>query len=284
MALLGLGGAERLGRATGLYPWRAGRDGDRDSLCAGILLAGLLSYLGVFVVLRRMAFFSDGIAHASLAGVAAGALLSLNPLLTALISSAVFAALIFFLERRSGLSSDAVIGLIFTSGMALGILLISLKGGYQPELIGFLFGNILTIASSDLWIIAVTSALVGAFVFAKRRQITLLALDREMAYLAGVKSDALQLGLYVILAVSVVLGIKMLGIILVSALLIIPVSISKLISWSFHRLVIWSILLAEAIVLAGLVLSYLFDLPTGATIVLTGTFLFFIVFVVRGRF
>ena len=121
---------------------------------AGILLAALLAYLGVFVVLRRMSLFSDGIAHASLAGVAAGVLLSLNPLVTALVASVVFAIVMFFLERKSNLSTDTAIGLIFTSGMALGVLLMSFKSGYQPELIGFLFGNILTIKPSDLIVIA----------------------------------------------------------------------------------------------------------------------------------
>jgi len=251
------------------------------AVLAGILLAGLLSYLGVFVVLRKMAFFSDGIAHASLAGVAGRVLLSANPLVTALIAALIFAVGMFYLERKAGLASDTVIGLIFTSGMALGVLLISFKSGYQPELIGFLFGNILTIRQSDLILIVVLSFSIGVFLFAFRRQITLLALDREMAYLAGVNADFLQLAMYVVLALSVVLGIKILGIILVSALLLIPVSISKLISRSFRNLVIWSFILAEVIVLAGLLISYFFDLPAGATIVLTGTALFFLVFVLR---
>lgn len=248
---------------------------------AGILLAGLLAYLGVFVVLRKMAFFSDGVAHASLAGVAAGVLLSLNPLLTALGASVLFALGMFFLEKKTNLSSDTVIGLIFTSGMALGVLLMSLKSGYQPELIGFLFGNILTIKQSDLMIIVVLSILIGTFLILNARRITLLALDREMAYLSGVNPDFFQLTLYLVLAVSVVLGIKILGIVLVSALLIIPVSISKLMSRSFRNLVFWSIVLSEVIVVVGLFLSYLFDLPTGAVIVLTGAFIFLVVFLFK---
>lgn len=248
---------------------------------AGILLAGLLAYLGVFVVLRKMAFFSDGMAHASLAGVAGGILLSVNPLVAALVASFIFAVGMFFLEKKTHLSSDAAIGLLFTSGMALGVLLLSFKSGYQPELIGFLFGNILTIGRSDLMITFALSVLIGGFLIANGRRMTLLALDREAAYLSGINPDFFQLALYVILAVSVVLGIKVLGIILVSALLIIPVSISKLISRSFRKLVFWSIVFAELIVLAGLLLSYLFDLPTGPIIVLTGTVVFFSIFVLK---
>lgn len=251
------------------------------ALVAGILLAGLFAYLGVFVVLRRMAFFSDGIAHASLAGVAAGVLLSQNPLITALISSVLFAVLLFFLEKKTNISSDTAVGFIFTFGMALGVLLISFKKGYQPELIGFLFGNILMIKSLDLWLIGIAAFLIFGLLFLFRREITLIALDREMAYLSGIHTDFFQLALYIVLAVSVVLGIKILGIVLVSALLIIPVSISKLISHSFRKLVIGSILFAEAIVISGIFLSYFFDLPTGAAIVLTGAVLFFAVFLLR---
>ncbi len=251
------------------------------AIIAGVLLAGLFSYLGVFVVLRRMAFFSDGIAHASLAGVAAGVLLSINPLITALMASVVFAVIMFFLEKKTTVSSDTAVGLIFTFGMSLGVLLISLKRGYQPELIGFLFGNILMIKSLDLLLIAIASVLISGLLFLFRREITLLSLDREMAYLSGVNTDFFQLLMNILLAVSVVLGIKILGIVLVSALLIIPVSISKLISQSFGKLVITSFLFAEAIMLVGIFLSYLFDLPTGAIIVLTGSVVFFAVFLLR---
>lgn len=251
------------------------------ALIAGVLLAALLAYLGVFVILRRMSFFSDGIAHASLAGVAAGVLFSVNPLLTALVVSVLFAVGLFLLEKKTNLSSDAAIGLLFTSGMALGVLLMSFKSGYQPELIGFLFGNILAISRSDLAIIVILCGLMGGFLILNRRQIALLAIDREMAYLSGVNPDFFQLAMNIALAVSVVLGIRMLGIILVSALLIIPVSIAKLVSRSFQNLVFKSVVVAEFIVLAGLAISYVFDLPTGAMIVLTGTVLFFLVFLFR---
>lgn len=251
------------------------------ALIAGVFLAGLFAYLGVFVIMRRMAFFSDGIAHASLAGVAAGVLFSVNPLVTALAASIFFAAMMYWIEKRTTVSSDAAVGLIFTFGMALGVLLISLKRGYQPELIGFLFGNILMIRPLDLWLIGIASVFISAMTFLFRREITLMAIDPEMAYLSGIRTELLKFGMYLVLAVAVVLGIKILGIVLVSALLIIPVSISKLISRSFRNLVIGSVIFAEVIVTAGIFLSYFFDLPTGAIIVLTGAVLFFGVFLLK---
>ena len=251
------------------------------ALFVGVVLAGLLSYLGVFVVLRKMTFFSDGMAHASLAGVAAGALFNFSPLVTAVAASVLFSIGVFFLERRTRLSSDAVIGLLFTASMALGVLLMSLKQDYQPELIGFLFGDILAIRRTEVILILAASCLIGFFLFSQSRKILLLALDREMAYLSGVHTDSFELAMYVILAVSVVLGIKILGVVLVSALLVIPVSTAKLISRSFHSLVAWSLVLAEVIVLLGLALSAFFNLPTGAIIVLTGTLIFFLIFLTR---
>jgi zinc transport system permease protein len=248
---------------------------------AGTLLAALLAHLGVLVVIRKMAFFSSGIAHASLAGVAVGVFLSLSPFVTALIGAVFFAIGMFFLEKKTNLASDTVIGLIFTAGMALGVLLISFKEGYQPELVHFLFGDILTITHIDLILIVGLALLIGVFLILNARKFTLLALDREMAHLTGVNTDLFHCIFYVILAVSVVLALKILGVVLVSALLIIPVSISKLMSRSFKKLVFVSVGLSELIVVLGLLISAIFDLPAGAVIVLTGTSIFFLVLVLQ---
>jgi len=249
------------------------------ALLAGLVLGVLLAYLGIYVALRKMAFFSDGIAHAALAGAAIGLLTRFSPLVSALVFSALLAVLIFWLEKKSSLSSDAIIGILFTSGMALGVVLISLRQGYQPELIGYLFGNILAIRRQDLALIVILAVLVMAFILGNRRKLTLLALDREMAYMAGFNPDLYQLLLYIMLACSLVLGIRVLGIILVSAILIIPVSTARLVSRSFRALTWWTVLLAEGIMIGGLVLSFYLNLPSGAVIVLTGSALFSLAFV-----
>ncbi len=244
------------------------------ALTAGVILAFLLALLGTFVVLRNMAFFSDGIAHASLAGVALGIIFSINPLLVAIILSIVFSIIIFFLENKYKLSGDTAIGILFTSGMALGVLLISMQPGYQPELISFLFGNILAITQIELVIIGITSFLISIFIFLFLKKLILVSFDSETAYISGIHVKKLQLGLNIVLAVSVVLGIKVLGIVLVSALLIIPVAISKLFARSFKTLVVSSIAVSEVIVISGIITSYYLDLPTGPSIVLIGTILF----------
>ena len=252
------------------------------ALIAGAVLGVVLAYLGIFVSLRKMAFFSDGIAHAALAGAAIGLLTRFSPLLSALIFSMFLAALIYWLEKRSSLSSDAIIGILFTSGMALGIILISLRRGYQPELIGYLFGNILAIRRLDLLLIVPLSLLIIVFILTQKRKLTLLALDREMAYMAGVNPDFHQLLLYIMLAAALVMGIRVLGVILVSAILIIPVSSARLLSRSFKTLVLWTIGISESVMIGGLLISYYLNLPSGAVIVLTGSTVFALAFIVSG--
>ena len=248
------------------------------AILAGLVLGLLLSYLGIFVTLRKMAFFSDGIAHAALAGAAIGLLTRFSPLLSALAFSMLLAALVYWLEKKSVLSSDAIIGIMFTSGMALGVVLISLRPGYQPELVSYLFGNIMAIRRVDLALIIILAAVILAFIFSHKRKLTLLALDREMACMAGINPDLYELLLYVMLACALVLGIRILGVILVSAILIIPVSTARLLSRSFKALTWLTVAIAEVTVLTGLALSYFLDLPTGAVIVLTGSTFFSLAF------
>lgn len=241
------------------------------AILAGVILAGVLATLGVYVLLKRMSFFSDGIAHASMAGIAIGIVFSWHPLETALVLSAIFALVIYFVEKKLGLASDTAIGILFTSGMALGVLLVSLQPGYQPELISFLFGNILAIRTSDLWLIGILSLGIVGFIVTYFKQLTLLALDEELAHVSNIKTNVLQPVFYVILALAVVLGVKILGVILVSALLILPTASARIVSKSFKKFVILAILFAELVVLVGIAVSAVFDLPTGPVIVLTGT-------------
>ena len=254
------------------------------AIIAGVVLGAILAYMGIFVALRKMSFFGDGISHASLAGVAIGILFGVNPLATAVIASAVFGALIYFLENKIGLSGDAVIGIIFTSGMALGALLMSFQKGYQPELLSFLFGNILAVNLSELIFISALASLVGFILFLWRRKLTLLSLDEDLAVVSGVNPDIYKLLLYVFVAITVVLGIKVLGIVLVSAALIIPVSTAKIFSPSFKALSILSIIISEAVMVGGIMLSYKLDLPTGPVIVLFGVTIFGLAFIIKGIF
>jgi len=235
------------------------------------------------VTLRRMAFFGDGIAHASLAGIAIALLAGLTPLPVALVWALIVAAFIFFLERKVRLPTDSIIGILFTASMALGVVLMRFTPGYQPDLVSYLFGSILSIQNIDLWITAGITAVILVWLFASFRGLTFMSLTEESAAVAGVKVKWHTFLLYVSLALATVLGVKMLGIVLVSALLILPPATSRLLSKNFRQYFILSIIIAEITILAGLLVSFQFDLPSGASIVLAGTTLFCVAAVFRRR-
>lgn len=244
------------------------------AILAGVALAMMLAYLGIFVVLRRMAFFGEGIAHTSLAGVAIGILIGVSPIYTALAFGVGMAIMIYILERRTNLSSDAAIGIIFTGGMALGVLLLSLKKGYQPELVSFLFGNILAITQIDLWIIVATAAVITFFLMIYQSKLLLIALSPEFAYLSGIRLEIFQLLFYIFLGIAVVLGIKMVGIILVSAMLVLPVSTARLYARSFSSLLFFTMVVTLFSTSIGIIGSYVANTPTGPSIVMCGVILF----------
>ena len=251
------------------------------AILASVISGGLLAVLGIFVVLRKMAFFSDGIAHTALTGVAIALLLGQQPLIWAVCVGVLFAAAIFFLEKKTDISPDSLIGILFTSSLALGVVLMNFKKGYQPDLLSFLFGNILTIGSSELWALIPLGVIILAFVLLNYSKYLFICLNDELAKLAGINTEAYRLILYVLLAVSNILAIKMFGIILVSALLIIPVSFAKLFARSAKTLLVLSIIFVELIVIGGTIISLVLDLPTGAVIILSGTIIFILGMVVN---
>lgn len=251
------------------------------ALIAGIILAPLLSVLGSFATLRRMSFFADGIAHASLLGVALAIIVGLAPFTGALVIGLCFGILVFLLERHTKIASDAVIGIVFTTGLALGIILISLQTGYQPDLISFLFGNILSITWGNIGVILTLSIIILTTVSLLFRQFTLISLSEELAWTSGISTKYLDLLFYILISVAVVLGVKLLGIILVSALLITPSVTAKLITRSFHSYVFTSVAISLLAFIIGLFSSYYFDLPSGASIVLSATMIFVIISVFK---
>jgi ABC-type Mn2+/Zn2+ transport system permease subunit len=254
-----------------LYPFM------QRAFLAGAMIAAVLACLGVFVTLRRMAFFGDGVAHASLAGIAIALLAGVSPLPIAMVWAVGIAVYIWRLERSTRLPPDTVVGIFFTASMALGVIIMSFTNGYQPDLISYLFGSILSIRNSDVVFIAMVTVSILAWVAVTYKQLVLMSLSEETAAVAGVSIAKQTLALYVTLAIATVLGVKILGIVLVSALLILPPATSRLFTKNFKDFFSWSVFVAEIMVLCGLAASYQFDLPSGASIVLVGTIIFFLV-------
>lgn len=250
---------------------------------AGALLAILLAVLGVFATLRRMAFFGEGVAHASLAGIALAVISGLAPLPVALVWSLLVALTMFFVERKTRLPRDTVLGILFTSSMALGVILMSTATGYQADLMSYLFGSILGISQLDILILSLASVIILSAIALAFRPLILVSVNEDSARVAGIRTEATTLCLYFALAVAMVLGAKMLGIILVSALLITPAATARLVARSLRQYVGLAIIYALLAVIFGLFLSYFGDMPTGATIVLTAAALFIITALFRSR-
>jgi zinc transport system permease protein len=245
------------------------------ALLAGILVGSITSLLGVLVVLRRSAFFGDAIAHASLAGVALGVLTGWPPLLPAAGVGVGLAMSLHVAERRTRLSLDTVLGFILPFFMALGVILLSFKPGYQPELISFLFGSILTVSRASLVVIASITLVVLGFFWRYRHQVVFAAFDEEAALLSGIRVNLILTGYHILLALVVIASIRTVGVILVNALLIIPAATAKLWAHSLAHMFVLSPLLGMACVVGGFVSSYYLDLPSGPAIVVLAGLVFF---------
>ncbi|KIX84759.1 metal ABC transporter permease [Thermus filiformis] len=247
------------------------------ALLAGVLVALVSGYLGVFVVQRRLSFLGDGLAHAAFAGVALGLFLRAEPLALALPVTLLVALGITYLKERTELSEDTAIGVLFAFSVALGAVFLSRARGYVADPFGYLFGSLLAVAPEDLWA-ALGLLLLGLFLLPLYGAWAYATFDRELALadrLPVVFHDYL-LSAYV--AVSLVVAVKVVGALLVAAFLVIPAAAARLLSRTFGQMVLWSLGLGVLAAVLGLFLSLALDLPSGATVVLVQTGLFLLAF------
>ncbi len=244
------------------------------ALIAGALIGATAGAMGVYVVLRGLSFIGAGIAHAAFGGVAIAVLLGIDPLWGALAFSLLVAWGIVHASRRGRLREDVAIGILFASAMALGVLLLSLVPGYRGDLFGYLFGNILAVSPRDL---VASIALAGAVFLAVSllyKEFLLITFDPGAAEAQGFPVVALQGGLLSLVALTVVLSLRVVGAVLAAALLVIPAATAYQFVRNFHRLLLLSTALGVGEVIAGLVISFYLDVPSGPAIVLLSAALF----------
>ena len=250
---------------------------------AGFLISITCAILGVFLVLRRDSMVGHGLAHVTFGGVALGIFLYVAPILMALVV-AVFSALgILKLKERAGLYGDTAIAIISSLGMALGIILVSAAGSYNVDLFGYLFGNILAIESREVWMSFILALAVLSVVGLFYREFVFLTFDPESAKVSGVRVKRLDAVMAVLTAVTVVLGMKVVGILLVSALMVIPAAASLQVARSFKEAMVISAALAGLTALAGLVAAFYLDWPSSGTIVSISGVLFLVFYWMRLR-
>jgi ABC-type Mn2+/Zn2+ transport system permease subunit len=246
------------------------------ALLSATIIGTVCAIIGVYVVLRGMAFIGAGIAHASFGGVALGITLGVNPLLTTILFCLATAWSIAFLSEGRKVSEDSAVGIFFASSMAFGVLLIGLMKGYQADLFGYLFGNILAVSPADLWSSLAIGALVILLVWFFFKEFLLFTFDPEMARVTGLPVKALNLLMMSMIAVTIVISIKSVGIVLVSALIVTPAASAYLLSDDFKKMMLLSIILGVGSTWTGLLLSVWLNLASGATIVMVATVIFFI--------
>ncbi|MBF0254457.1 MAG: metal ABC transporter permease [Candidatus Omnitrophica bacterium] len=253
------------------------------AVIAGCFTALGCSFLGVFLVLKRFSLIGDGLAHVSFATVALALVLHAQPMLVSVPLVGLASMAILRLNEKSGLHGDAAIGLVASFGIALGVLIASTGGGFNVDLFSYLFGNILSVSEVEVWLTLGLSLLVIAAVSLCYHDLFAITFDEEYAQVTGVRVRAVNKMLIFLTSMVVVLGIKIVGTMLISSLVILPAISALQVARSFRSAIGVASLVSVASVLLGIMSSYLLDWPSGATIVMVN-FLFFGVFLAAGRF
>lgn len=254
-------------------------DFGQRALLAGLIVGLGCAVLAFFVVLRRMAFVGVGISHAALGGVALGVVLGVDPVIAALAFSVAVAWLIGAVAGRGRLSEETAIGIFFPTAMAFGVALMAGTPEYRQDLLGYLFGNILLVRDVDLLMAGVLVGLVLLVIAFFFKELLFISVDEETARASGLPAAALRYLLLTLLAITIVSAIKVVGIVLVSAFLVIPAATAQLVAPSMRVMMALSIAFALVSVLGGLWIAWIMDLPSGAAIVLLSASLFFVAMV-----
>jgi zinc transport system permease protein len=240
----------------------------RLALGAGAIVGVLAPAVGFFLVQRRQSLIGDGIGHVAFAGVALGILLDVSPVLTALAAAIVGGIAVELLRSRGGAAGDQALALVFYTGLALGVVLVSSAGALNVNLFQYLFGSILTVTRTDLALIATLGVAGLATIALLYRALVASVVDEEGARVAGVPIGPLNVTVATLAAVTVALSMRVVGILLVAALMVLPVSAAGRIAWSMRSTLLLAMAIGLASALAGLTISYYADLPPGGTIVL----------------
>ncbi|MCP9848446.1 metal ABC transporter permease [Cyanobium sp. Morenito 9A2] len=238
------------------------------ALLGGLLTGALGGLLGSFAVLRQLSFFSDALGHSALVGITVGILLGLNPTLVLIPFAVVFALVVNRLVERSALPTDALLNIVYSSSLALAVVALSFVRSYKGGIQHLLFGDILGVSWLDLGLIAALLAVAMGYLALTRRDQILLTLDEPLALSRGVVVPLHRLLFIVLLAVVVAVSIKAVGVLLISAFVVIPACASRLVSDHFNGYVLLASGLGALCAVSGLLLSGMFDLPSGPSVVI----------------
>lgn len=248
------------------YPFE--REYMQYALMAGVLVGGCAPLIGAFLVQKRLSLMGDGIGHVAFAGVAAGLLLEVWPVGTALLAAMIGAMVVEWLRSRRSESGDLALALLFYVGIAGGVVLAGKADGLDAGLLSYLFGSILTVSTADAWTVAALGAAIVVIVAAGWRTLFSVTIDESSARVAGMPVDGLNLALAALAAVTVVAAMRVVGVLLVAALMVLPVGAAQRLAGSFRATLVGSAVIGAGSAVAGLVIARLYSLAPGGTIVL----------------
>jgi len=250
---------------------------------AGFIIAVLASVSGTFVVLRRYSMISETLAHSALVGVAVGLVAGFNPLWMAVIVAICSAWLIEYLRSSFSLYSDAILAILLSGSLAVAVIIVSIGGAFNNSLFSYLFGSILSVSSEDIYTILIFGSISLALLLAFSKELYFIAYDEEVAQTSGIPVKLLNFLLVSVVAIIIALSIRVVGSLLIGALMVIPTVSALQFGVGFLRTVLISLSFAIISVFTGMTLSFYFSLPSGATIVLCVLCIFIISLVVSKK-
>jgi len=240
------------------------------ALISGVAIALLCSVVGLFLVLRRYSLFGDAVAHSSFGGIALGLLLGIYPLWTAYVISIISALVITKIKQKFDISGEASVAVLLSSGIAIGLILISLSGGFSVDIFSFLFGSILLVSVEDTILILGLTGSILIVILLLYRELIYSTFNEEQAKVSGIPVEKINYLIVFIAGITVVTSIQLVGILLISALFVIPNVTAIMYGRSFKQTILLSISFAISAVVIGIIISYLIDItPSGAIVMLS---------------
>ncbi len=251
------------------------------ALITGIFIAISCSLLGVFLVLKNMSLIGDGLAHVSFAAIAIGLLVSDKPIIISIPIVIVASFLVLLLKEKAKIDADATIGLLSSFSIAVGVIIASVAKGFNIDLFSYLFGSILFISPSEMILSGLLAIILIILVLLFYNDLFSITFDENFAKISGIKVRRINYLLSVLISVTIVLGIRIVGTMLISSLIVFP-SVSALqISKGFKRTLMFSVLFSMIAVVLGIIFSYILNVPTGALIVVVNAIIFLITLIIR---
>ena len=235
---------------------------------AGLLIGAIAPLIGIFLVLRRYSLIADTLAHVSLAGVAIGLLLKVNPLFTAILASAASSVAIERLRASKKIYGESALSIFLSGSLALAIVLIGLAHGFNVDLFSYLFGSIVTVRPADIYIILGLGAVIGITILAFYKELVYISFDEDAAKVSGIPVKLFNTVFILLAASAIAISIPIIGILLISALLVLPVVAALQLKKSFKATLLWAEVISLSSVLAGVIASFYLDVSSGGAIVL----------------